>query len=94
MYITSFLSLLSCMLFGHMYMHTHTRIHTYTHTHTLTVRPCMDGSIRLADGVGNETGRVEVCVGGIWGTICDRFFNNADANFVCGLIFNTTTSKF
>ena len=44
---------------------------------------CTDGSIRLADGIIENEGRVEVCVDGVWGTICDQGWDKTDAHVVC-----------
>ena len=32
---------------------------------------CVTGELRLAGGNGVSSGRVEVCVGGVWGTVAD-----------------------
>ena len=32
---------------------------------------CFDGEIRLQGGFDENQGRVEVCFGGVWGTVCD-----------------------
>ena len=46
--------------------------------------PCtVEGEIRLRDGTTSREGRVEMCLGGTWGTICDSGWGNADARVVC-----------
>ena len=45
---------------------------------------CTNGEIRLRGGTGTELeGRVEICYGNQWGTICDNNWDNSDAQVVC-----------
>ena len=49
---------------------------------------CCDGDVRLGNrtksGLTTFTGRVDVCLDGRWGTVCDDNFSEVDAGVVCG----------
>ena len=64
----------------------------YTHTRTCSAMymlvlctggQCTEGSVRLVDGMTEYEGRVEICLSGRWGTVCDRGWNDRDAIVVC-----------
>ena len=46
--------------------------------------PCNDKDVRIGGGDGLTYGRFEVCISGVWGTICsDTFWDNTDAGVAC-----------
>ena len=55
---------------------------------------CNDGDVRLVGGPNSYSGRVEVCVHEIWGTICDNFWDPVDAGLVCNQLGYSRLSKF
>ena len=44
---------------------------------------CTDGEIRILGGSNALEGRVEVCVYGVWGTVCSDLWGTEEANVAC-----------
>lgn len=44
---------------------------------------CDTGSARLINGTSNLTGRLEICIGGVWGTVVNTKFDHNDAQVIC-----------
>lgn len=44
---------------------------------------CEEGAVRLVDGSTTESGRLDVCKSGIWGSVCGNGFSTTDAYVVC-----------
>ena len=48
-----------------------------------------DGQLRLANGTIQQEGRVEICLNGVWGGICETSWGSPDATVFCrGLGYN------
>ena len=45
---------------------------------------CVQGALRLVGGSKNAIeGRLEICIGNEWGTVCDDGWDNNDARVAC-----------
>ena len=44
---------------------------------------CVEGSARLSGGDIEQEGIPEVCVNGVWGSICDNGWSSVDGRVLC-----------
>ena len=55
----------------------------YDVTGCFILDPCTNGDVRVVGSPSPSFGRVEVCVKGIWGTICNTSWNFKAAAVIC-----------
>ncbi len=51
--------------------------------HIIVIEPCTDGDVRLFGGEDEAEGRVEVCVGNVWGSVCGNSWHIGAGAVVC-----------
>ena len=47
------------------------------------VSDCIDGDVRLIGGPTPQEGTIEICMGHVWGGICQYRWDSTDANVAC-----------
>ena len=53
-----------------------------------------EGSLRLVGGQIDSQGTVQICIDGVWGTVCDDIWGTSDAQVVCRQLGFITTGKY
>ena len=62
----------------------HYRLVVATHQYYYVIEKCTEvGDVRLTRGATSREGTIEICIDGLWGTVCDDGLDVNDAQVVC-----------
>ncbi|XP_019850360.1 PREDICTED: neurotrypsin-like [Amphimedon queenslandica] len=79
-------------------LHNPIRTHNCDHSKDVAVScslACFTGEVRLVNGTTPNQGRVEICINGVWGTVCDDLWTNNSARVVCRQLgYNTDGATY
>ena len=50
--------------------------------------------MRLVNGGSSLEGRLEVCLNGVWGTVCDQSWDDTDAGVACSQMGHSARGKY
>lgn len=72
----------------HIHVHICVCVYVYVYTHVGSATEgsnCADGALRLSGGVTSNQGRLEICMNGAWGSVCDSegLFTTDEAKVAC-----------
>ena len=60
---------------------------------SIVVQSCTNETLRLVNGPLESAGRVEICINGVWGTVCSNYPHSNYSRVVCRQLgYNVNTS--
>ena len=64
-------------------MHASYLLHVSMPILSIGAQGCSHGTLQLVSGQSSNEGRVEICINGVWGTMCHGGWDSSDATVVC-----------